>query len=77
LHGWRLIPISIRASRKLAQQRTNDGGSAHFKRSITANVTEVFANNVAGCAELVVDERRGHEAHRRQNEFLIVDRRPE
>lgn len=55
-----------------ARRHTNDSGGANFERSITTYVTEVFANDVAGCAKLIIHEGRGHEAHGRQDEVLVV-----
>ena len=74
----RLVPkprflISNRESGKHAQQHTNDSCSANFERSVTTYGTEVFTNDMASCAELVMNVGRGHEAHGRQNEVLVVD----
>jgi hypothetical protein len=67
------FPISNGKSGKHAQRHTNDSCSANFERSVTTYGTEVFANDVASCAELVMNVGRGHEAHGRQNEVLVVD----
>ena len=67
------FPISNCESGKHAKRHTNDSCSANFERSVTTYGTEVFANDMASCAELVMNVGRGHEAHGRQNEVLVVD----